>query len=147
MDHKEDQKRGQWLKGTKKTALKKCGFFTIHYNRSLFCFCVHADLFLILAHSLKTDHAVDQCKQSIILAAAHVDAGMDLGASLSDEDIACENKLTARALGTKPLRRAVSTVSRTTYALLVSEKLQFDKHITLPPLQCIPNSLFEYPTH
>ena len=114
-------------------------------GRKLFGLCVHADLFLILAHSLETHDTVDQSKEGIVLAAAYVDAGMDLGASLSDENIARENELTVRTLRTESLRRTVSTVSRTTYALLVSEQLQFDKHITLPPLQCTPNILLEGP--
>ena len=109
-------------------------------GRELFGLCVHADLFLVLAHSLETHDTVDQCKEGIVLAAAYVDAGMDLGASLSDEDIAGEHKLTVGTLGSESLRRTVSAVSRATYALFVSEQLQFDKHITLPPLQYTPNS-------
>jgi hypothetical protein len=96
----------------------------------LFCDLVDTDLFLISAYSLETDDAVLQGKEGVILAATYIDAGMDLGASLSNENIARENELTVRTLGTEPLRRTVSTVSRATYALLVSEKLQLDKHIT-----------------
>ena len=113
---------------------------------NLFRFCVNADLFLILAHSLKTDDAVDQSKEGIILAAADICAGMDFGAPLSNENIARKNELPVRTLGTKTLRRAISPVPRTTNALFVSEQLQFDKHITLPPLQCASNNLFEDPT-
>ena len=111
----------------------------------LFCFRVNADLFLILAQSLETDDAVDQRKEGVILATTDVGAGMDLGASLPDENIAGENELTVRTLRAKPLRRTVSAVSRTTYALFVSEQLQFDKHITLPPLQYTPNTPLEGP--
>ena len=120
-------------------------FFVDLLGRELLSLCVYADLFLILAHSLETNDAVDQSKEGIILAAAHVGTGMDLGAPLSDEDVAGKHELTVRTLCAQPLSSAISAVSRTTYALFMSEKLQFDKHITLPPLQCTPNSLLEGP--
>ncbi len=99
----------------------------------LFRFFVNADLFLILAESFETNDAVFKSKESIVFTATYVHARMDLRSSLPDENVAREDELTVSALGSEPLRRAVSSVSRTTYALLVSEKLQLDKHIILPP--------------
>ena len=111
------------IKKTDRTPIGMRSFLALYGNSlsELFRDLVDADLFLILAYSLETDDAVLQRKEGVILATTDIDTGMDLGAPLSDENIARENKLTVRALGTEPLRRTVSTVPRATYALLMSE--------------------------
>ena len=54
---------------------------------------VDGDLFAVLAVALEADGAVHQGEQGVVLALADVGAGVDLGAALTDEDVAGEDEL------------------------------------------------------
>ena len=51
------------------------------------------DLLAVLTQPLKLDAAVLQGKQGIVLADAHVGAGMNVGAALTDQNVAGQNEL------------------------------------------------------
>ena len=72
---------------------------------------VNAHLTLVAAQALKTDNAVLQRIQSIILALAHVQAGMDVGAALTEQDVARQSQLTIGALRAQTLGFAVAAVT------------------------------------
>lgn len=61
---------------------------------------INGSLLFISAFSLETKHAVHQCKQRIISALADIDAGMDLSAPLSVQDISRLNELSVSSLRT-----------------------------------------------
>jgi len=90
---------------------------------------INADLLLILALVLKAHDAVYLCKQGIIAADANVNTGMNLGASLANQDVAGEYELTVSTLRAKTLGFAIATVTRRTKALLMSEKLKIKNHL------------------
>ena len=62
-------------------------------------------------------------EQGVVLAAADVQARMDLRAALTDKDVARRNGLAVRALNAKALGLGVTAVLGRTYALFMSEKL------------------------
>ena len=97
--------------------------------------CVNAHLLLILALALELDDAVDQRIESVVTALADVVAVVELGASLSDKDAACGDKLTVRPLDAETLRLGVSAVTGGAAAFLVREKLYIDEHLILPPIR------------
>ena len=74
----------------------------------------------------ETKNAVDLCKQGIVLADADIVAGVEMGTTLTNEDIACKNELTVRTLGSETFGFAVAAVAGTTNALFVCKKLQID---------------------
>ena len=65
---------------------------------------INRDAFFITAHALKTDNAVFHGKERIIAAFTHIGAGMDLCATLTNENISSQNELTVRSLRTQTLR-------------------------------------------
>ena len=83
---------------------------------------VNGALTAILALALKTDGAVYQSEQGVILANANIDTGMDVSASLANQDIAGQNELTVSALDTQALRLGITAVLGGTAALMVSEE-------------------------
>src|SRR6185437_13983860 len=64
----------------------------------------------VLAAVLELDHAGDLGEEGVVLAAAHVEPGLQLGAALADDDGAAGNGLTAECLDAKPLRVGVAAV-------------------------------------
>ena len=72
---------------------------------------VNRNLFTILAQTLKCNHTFDQCKQSVVLAATDVVAGMNLGAALTINNVAGFYAFAAKFLTAKSLPTRVSTVS------------------------------------
>ena len=54
--------------------------------------------FAILAHTLELDVTVDLSEQGVVLANADVVARMDMGASLTNQNIAGQNELTISTL-------------------------------------------------
>ena len=52
---------------------------------------IDADLLLVAAQALEAHDAVLLGKQGVILADAHVEAGMDVGAALTHQDVASQN--------------------------------------------------------
>ena len=65
---------------------------------------VDRDLLAVLAQPLKLDAAILQGKQGVVLADAHVDAGMDMGAALTNQDVASQHELTIAAMESRPFR-------------------------------------------
>lgn len=64
------------------------------FDGHLLCdFFVNRDLLAVLVHALKLHGAVDQSKQGVVLALAHIGAGVNLGSALSDKDVAGQDKL------------------------------------------------------
>jgi hypothetical protein len=94
---------------------------------SSFClgrlFSVNADLLLALRLLLKLNLTVDQSEQSIVRTDTDILAGVNCGASLSDDDIAGDNLLTVRLLYAKALRFAVTAVLGRTDTFFVSKEL------------------------
>jgi len=87
-------------------------------------------LFAVSAHTFETHSAVHGGVQGIVAADTYVSAGMDVGASLTDKDVAGQNELTIGTLNAKALCLGVTTVLSGANALLVSEKLNTDiKHV------------------
>ena len=66
-------------------------------------FCVNANLLFIFAFALKFNYAVDESVESIVFADTYVVADVELSASLSNQDVACQNELTVRSLWSKSL--------------------------------------------
>ena len=71
---------------------------------------VNGDLLAVLAVTLELDGAVHQGEQGVVLALADVGAGVDLGAALTDEDVAGEDELPVGPLGSEALGLAVAAV-------------------------------------
>ena len=108
---------------------QKVGALVAYYGR-LLCNSLHdGDLLAILAQSLKLDATVLQCKQGVVLADAHVHAGVNVSTALTDQDVASQNKLTIAALDAQTLSHRVTAVTSGANALLMCEELQSDmKH-------------------
>ena len=77
-----------------------------------------AALLAVLAHALKTDGAVHQSKQGVIAALANVLTRHDVGATLTDQDVAGQNELTICTLGAQTLCCGIAAVLGAAYALL-----------------------------
>ena len=62
-----------------------------------------------------------------------IDAGMDVGAALANQNVAGQNELTISALGAKTLGLGITAVLGGTNALLVGEELQTNvQHFAVP---------------
>ncbi len=97
-------------------------------DKTVLCF-VDADLFAVLAVTLKLDFTVDQSIQSVIGADADIIAGMDMRTALTDEDGACKNCLAIASLGAESLGFGVTTVTGGAHSLFMSKKLNVNlKH-------------------
>ena len=93
---------------------------------------VNANALLAAALHLKLHCAVDECVQGIVGALAYAYTGMDVSASLANDDVAGNNCLAISLLNAKTLGLTVTAVLGRTYALFVSEKLQTDsKHFSI----------------
>ena len=60
---------------------------------------VNGDLLAVTAKAFKADHAVSLGKEGIVTAQTDVDAGVDMGAALADQDAARQNMLAVGTLG------------------------------------------------
>ena len=95
---------------------------------------VNGALTAILALALELDGTVNQSKQGVILADTNVDTGMDVGASLANQDIAGQNELTVCTLNAQAFRLGITAVLGGTAALVVSEELNTNlQHGVTPP--------------
>lgn len=81
--------------------------------------CVNADLFLVSALALVFYDTALECKQRIVSAAAYVVAGMDLRTPLANQNVPREYVLSVRTLNAEAFGFRITSVSRTTYALLM----------------------------
>ena len=84
---------------------------------------VHGALPAILALTLELDGTVNQSKQGVVLTNANVDTGMDVSASLANQNIAGQNELTVGTLHAQALSLGITAVLGGTAALVVSEVL------------------------
>ena len=92
------------------------------------------NLLAILTQTLKLDAAVHLGEQGVIAADAHVDAGMDMGAALADQNVSGQHKLTVSPLHAQPLRLRVAAIPGGTHALLMREELERNlQHCFTPP--------------
>lgn len=90
---------------------------------------VNRDLLTILAQPLEAHNAVRLGEQGVVGADAHVLTGVDVGAALTDQDIAGQNVLSVGALGTKALGLGITAVLGGAHTFFMGEKLQTDmKH-------------------
>ena len=78
-------------------------------------------MFLISAQSFVSDGAVYQSKQRVVFTDTYARAGMNLRASLTNENVASKNELTVSALYAKAFRFAVTSVVRRTGTFFMSE--------------------------
>ena len=91
------------------------------FSRTTLLFLINADLFFVSAHALEFNHAVFESEERIVSADADVVTGMDLRASLADENASRKNGLPVLTLYAEAFRIAVSSVVRRTRSLFMSE--------------------------
>ena len=84
---------------------------------------VNGALSAILALALELDGTVNQSEPGVIAADADINAWMDRGASLANQDVAGQNELTIRTLHAQTLGLGITAVLGGTAALMVSEEL------------------------
>ena len=95
---------------------------------------VNGALTAILALALELDGTVNQSEQGVILADTNVDTGMDVGASLANQNVAGQNELTVCTLDAQALSLGITAVLGGTAALVVSEELNTNlQHGVTPP--------------
>src|SRR5690349_14818963 len=85
----------------------------------------HVDVLAVTVRGEFHD-AVRERKECVVLAQADVLARIELGAALTDQNVARENLLTTEALHTEALRVRVAAVTRGTGALFRREKLKIE---------------------
>jgi hypothetical protein len=95
---------------------------------------VHRALLAILTHALELDLTVDQSKQGVIAADTNIVTGMNVRASLANQDVASQNELTVSALHAQTLGLGVTAVLGGAAALLMGKELEADsQHVIAPP--------------
>ena len=85
-----------------------------------------AALLAVFTHALETDGTVHQSKQGVIAALANVLTRHDVGATLTNQDVAGQNELTVCTLGAQTLCCGIAAVLGAAYALFMC-------HCNLPP--------------
>ena len=86
----------------------------------------HSDAADDLVYRNHVNAAIDQSEQGVIAADADALTRMDVGAALTDQDVAGQNELTVAALDAEALGLGITTVLGRTYAFLMC-------HCDLPP--------------
>jgi hypothetical protein len=86
-------------------------------------FGVNAYLSSAIGNVFELNLAVDQSKQGVVGAAAHVVTRMDVGASLSDDDVACSYLGTVSGLNAQTLGFTVTAVLGRTYTFFMCKEL------------------------
>jgi hypothetical protein len=72
--------------------------------------------------AVKTDFAVNQCEQSVVVAHANTGTGVELRSNLTDQDVSGDNSFSAEFLDTTALRVAVTTVAAAALTLFVCHR-------------------------
>ena len=80
-------------------------------GKRLFRHRIDGNLLLVAAQTLEADNAAHQREQGVVLADAHVLTGMNLGAALTNENVASLRKLTVGTLRAKALGFAVAAAA------------------------------------
>ena len=83
---------------------------------------IDADLFYGRAQALKFNLAAYGCKQCIITAAANVFTSMDMGTSLANQNVSCQNKLTVTTFYTQSFGLGITAVLCGTDTFFMSKK-------------------------
>ena len=88
--------------------------------------------YLLLSQTLcfKAHNSIDLGEERIVLANTDVVTGMKMRSALPDKNVARQNELPVRTLGSKTLRLAVATVSGAANTFFMSKKLQIHHRIT-----------------
>ena len=95
------------------------GFFVKHSDSV----GVHAYTASAIRDMFKLDLAVDESEQGVVGTTANVVAGMNVCASLADDDVAGGHIGTVRTLHAQTLRLTVTTVLGRTYTFFMCKKL------------------------
>src|SRR5690606_21981311 len=77
------------------------------------------DLLAILAVALEGHHAGDRGEDCVVPTHPHTDARVNLGAELTDDDVAGDHRLATEDLDSTPLAFGVATVPRRALAFLM----------------------------
>ena len=93
------------------------------WNRCLLLDLDDRNLLAVTAKALKADFAVGQCKEGIIAADAYIQAGMDLCATLPDEDVARQDELAVGALNAQAFGFGIAAVFCGADTFLMSQVL------------------------
>jgi len=94
------------------------------------CHGINADLLFVFALTFKFDKAINGGKDGIIASQADVVAGVDLGSSLPDYDVAGSNHLTVKLFDSQAFGFAIPTVAGASNPFLVGKQLKiYMKHI------------------
>ena len=80
---------------------------------------VNGNLLAVLTQALETNNALNLGEQGVVGATAHVGTGVDVRATLANQNVAGQNVLTIRTLGTQALGLGITTVLGRTYAFLM----------------------------
>ena len=95
---------------------------------------VNGALTAILALALELDGTVNQSEQGVVAADADIDTGMDVSASLANQNVTSQNELTVSTLHAQTLSLGITAVLGGTAALVVSEELNTNlQHGVTPP--------------
>ena len=87
----------------------------------------------VTANALEMNAAINQSVQGVIAADADALTRMDVGAALTDQNVAGQNKLTVAALDAEALGLGITTVLGRTYAFFMChcDSVSYT-HLTLP---------------
>ena len=97
---------------------------------------VNGNLLLVTAQTLETHNAILQSEQGVIAADAHVQAGMDVSAALTNENVTGQRELTIGALAAQTLAFAVTAVTGRAHTFFMGEKLKIQlQHVDVPPIK------------
>lgn len=78
------------------------------WEKSVF---VYADLFAVLAQTLKLNFAACESKESIVAALTNIYAGVNVCSTLTNDDGACINKLTVASFRAESFRFGITAVT------------------------------------
>ena len=87
----------------------------------------------VTANALEMNAAINQSVQGVIAADADALTRMDVGAALTDQNVAGQNKLTVAALNAEALGLGITAVLGGAHTFFVGEELQTNvQHISVP---------------
>ena len=84
---------------------------------------VNAYFLAVTANTLESDLAADKGKQRIVRTTPDIFARMNVCASLANENVASQDKLTVGAFDTQSLGLGITSVTSRTNTLFMSEEL------------------------
>lgn len=104
------------------------------FQTGLFSNFLNDGLFPVLAQADEPHAAGLEGEEGVVAAFAHIDAGVDVGAALTDQNVARQDELPVGALHAQPLGLAVAAIAGGANAFLVGKKLQTNvQHGITPP--------------